>query len=187
MPVIGEPAIAEVKNSSSSGKLGGRKERPGPPDLSREIYDGFGPATDFVVAGNDGHLAQQLFGRQCEKGGDTGILQCGEAEAAFFKRVAETPRQRGANSAVAVEEDPASRGAPAFCVSHFCTERNHDPSKKGGFPPFLHSGGLHASLEAFSVKVEPAPALPMQEFANPAAQLQHSFHRARREAAEFLK
>ena len=66
--MMSEPAVAEVKNSHSSGKLDGRKERPGPPDLSREKHDGFGAGIDFTLTGNDVHLAQQLFGRQCEKG-----------------------------------------------------------------------------------------------------------------------
>jgi len=119
MPVIGKPSVPEVKNSYRCGKLGGRKERPGPPDLSREVHDGFGAGIDFGLTGNDAHFAQQLFGRQGEQSGHAGILQRGEAEAALLEGVAESARERSANIAIAVEADPASRGAPACCVSQF--------------------------------------------------------------------
>jgi hypothetical protein len=46
-------------------------------------------------------------------------LQCSEAEDALFKGVAESPRERCAHFAIAVEEDPASRGVTAFRVRYF--------------------------------------------------------------------
>jgi len=87
--------------------------------LSREIFDRFGAGIDLAFTGDDLHLAQQLFSRQCEKGSNAWILQCGEAEAALFKSVAESPRERSADSAIAIEADPASRGVSALYVSHF--------------------------------------------------------------------
>jgi hypothetical protein len=117
--VIGEPAIANFKYSQDTRELSCRKERPGPPNFSREIHDGFGAAMDFALTGNNAHLAQQLIGRQREKGGNAGVLQCREAKAAFFKRAAESARQRGANGAISIEEEPASGGVPAFRVSYF--------------------------------------------------------------------
>jgi hypothetical protein len=119
LPVISEPAVANFKNSHRTGKLGGCKERPGPPDFSREIHDGFGAGIDFALTGNDVHLAQQLCGRQGEKSSHAGILQCREAEAALLQSVAESARQGFTNGAIAVEADPASGGVPAFCVSQF--------------------------------------------------------------------
>jgi hypothetical protein len=119
MPVISKPSVPEVKDSHRSRKLGGSKERPGPPDLSREVHDGFGAGIDFALTGNDAHLAQQLIGRPSEKGGHAGILQRGEAEAALLEGAAESARERSTNDAIAVEADPASRCVPAFCVSQF--------------------------------------------------------------------
>jgi hypothetical protein len=87
--------------------------------LFGEIHDGFGATEDFTFTGNDAHLAQQLIGRQREKGCYTGVLQCREAKTALLECAAESPRQRSTNSAIAVEENPASRGAAAFRVSHF--------------------------------------------------------------------
>jgi len=98
--------------------------------LLREIHDGFGAGIDFTFTGDDLHLAQQLFGRQCEKGSNAGILQCGEAEAALFKSVAESPRERSADSAIAIEADPASRDVPALSPPAGSTSpTRHSPAK----------------------------------------------------------
>ena len=112
--MFGEPAVPSVKNSWKPGYLSSREERPGPPDLSREIFDGFGVGIDFALTGNDVHLAQQLFGPQCEKGSNAGILQRSRAEAALLECAAESPRQGSTNVAIAVDEDPASRDVPAL-------------------------------------------------------------------------
>ncbi len=72
-----------------------------------------------ALTGNNAHLAQQLIGRQREKSGDAGILQRGQAKAALLERAAESPCQRSANNAIAIEEDPASGGLAAFRVSNF--------------------------------------------------------------------
>ena len=115
--MISEPAVGSVKNSWKPGYLSRREERPGPPDLLREIHDGFGAGIDFTFTGDDLHLAQQLFSRHCEKGSNAGILQNRKIEAALLECAAESPRQRRTNVAVAIEVDPASRGVPAFRVS----------------------------------------------------------------------
>jgi len=57
-----------------------------------------------------------LFSRQSEKGSNAGILQNRKIEAALLECAAESPRQRGTIAAIAVEENPASRGVTAFCV-----------------------------------------------------------------------
>jgi len=117
--VIGEPAVASVENSQDARELSRCKEWPGPPNFSREIHDGFGASMDFALTGNNAHLAQQLIGGQREEGGNAGILQSREAKAALIEGAAESARQRGANAAIPIEEDPASRGVPAFHVSYF--------------------------------------------------------------------
>ena len=117
--MISEPAVASAKNSWKPGYLSSREERPGPPDLSREMHDGFGAGIDFALTGDDLHLAQQFFSGQCEKGSNAGILQCGEAGAALLECAAESPRQGSTNVAIAVDEDPVSRDVPAFRVSQF--------------------------------------------------------------------
>jgi hypothetical protein len=119
LPVIGEPAVPNVKNSQNAGELSGHEERPGPPDLSRKIYDGFVATINFTPTRKDAHLAQQLVARQREKVCNARVLQGREAEATLLECVAESARQRSANSAITVEEDPASRGVSAFHVSYF--------------------------------------------------------------------
>jgi len=130
VPVISEPAVGSVKNSWKPGYLSRREERPGPPDLLREIHDGFGAGIDFTFTGDDLHLAQQLFSRQCEKGSNAGILQRSRAEAALLECAAESPRQRCTIVALAVDEDPASRGVPALSPPAGSTSpTRHSPAK----------------------------------------------------------
>jgi len=128
--VISEPAVGSVKNSWKPGYLSRREERPGPPDLLREIHDGFGAGIDFTFTGYDLHLAQQLFSRQCEKGSNAGILQRSRAEAALLECAAESPRQGSTNVAIAVDEDPASRDVPALSPPAGSTSpTRHSPAK----------------------------------------------------------
>jgi len=117
--VIGEPAVAGVKNARDAGQFRCGKERPGPPDLPGEIHDGFRAAVNFAVGGGDAHFPEQILGRQVEEGLHARVLQSGEAEAARFEDTAETAGQRSADGAIAVEEDPAARSVPSFCISHF--------------------------------------------------------------------
>jgi len=91
--VISEPVVANVKNPQNTGDFSRQKDRPGPPDLFGEIHDGFGATEDFTFTGNDAHLAQQLIGRQREKGCHAGVLQCREAKTALLECAAESPRQ----------------------------------------------------------------------------------------------
>ena len=72
--MLREPAIADAKNSRNTGELRRGMEGPSPPDLPRQIHDGFSAAIDFALSCDDAHLAKQLIGRQGEKGRDARIL-----------------------------------------------------------------------------------------------------------------
>ena len=117
--MIGKPAVAGIENARDAGQFRQGKERPGPPDLPREEYDGFGAAVNFAVARGDAHFPKQFPRRQGEKRLHARILQSRESEAAFFKRQAEAAGQRSADGAIAVEADPAAGGVPSFRISHF--------------------------------------------------------------------
>lgn len=84
-----------------------------------EVHDGFGAAVNLAVGQGDAHFAEHILGRQGKKGLYAGVLQCGEAEAARFERAAEAAGQRGADGAIAIEEDPADGGVPSFTISYF--------------------------------------------------------------------
>jgi len=117
--VIGEPAVTGIEDARYAGQFRSGIERPRPPDLRCEIQDGFRAAINFAVGCGDAHFAQQILGRQGEKGLHARILQCSEAEAPCFKSVAESPGERGADGAITVEEDPAAGCVLSFTISHF--------------------------------------------------------------------
>jgi hypothetical protein len=105
--VIGEPAIASIENTRNIGEFRGEEQRVGPPDLPSEVNDRLRSAVDLTGGGGYAHFPQQILWRQGQQGLRTWVLQRGEAEAAGFERAAKTARQRGADAAVAVEENPA--------------------------------------------------------------------------------
>jgi hypothetical protein len=117
--MIGKPAVASVENAWDAGQFSYGIYRPGPPDLLSEINDGFGAAENIAVGGDDAHFPEQILGRQGKEGLHARVLQSREAEAAGFEGAAEAACQRGADAAVAVEEDPAALRVPSFCISHF--------------------------------------------------------------------
>jgi len=117
--MIGKPAVAGVENAWDAGQLRSGMERPGPPDLPGEIDDGFGTAINFSSRCGDAHFAQEVLLRQGEQGLHAWVLQRGETEAARFQGAAEATGQRGADGAIAVEEDPTAEGMLSFCISHF--------------------------------------------------------------------
>jgi hypothetical protein len=117
--VIGKPAVAGVENSRDAGQLRCGKERPRPPNLPREKDDCFGATEHFALDRGDAHFPEQILGRQGQESLHARVLQSGQAEAALLEGTAEAASQRGADSAIAVEEDPAAGGVPSFCISHF--------------------------------------------------------------------
>jgi len=128
--MICDPAVADVENLQSAGNVGDREDRPGPPHLFCEVYDGFGAAMDFSCRRDDAHLLKHLIGRQSEEGSHTRILQGCKAKATFLEGAAEAACHGGTDGAIAVEANPSARGVSAFRVSHFCTKRNHGASKR---------------------------------------------------------
>jgi hypothetical protein len=128
--MICKPAVTDVENLRDTGNVSGGEEWPGPPDLFCEVYDGFGAAMDFPCRRNDAHFLKQLIGRQSEKGSHARVLQRGQAKTAFLERAAEASCQQSADRAIAVEANPSALGVSAFRVSHFCSKRNHNSSKK---------------------------------------------------------
>ena len=117
--MIGEPTVTSVENARDAGQFRCGKERPGPPDLSSEINNGFGAAVNFAFRRSDAHFTEQILGRQGEEGLHARVLQGGEAEASRVECAAEAAGQRGADTAIAVEENPAAGGVPSFCISYF--------------------------------------------------------------------
>jgi len=117
--MIGKPAVASVENALDAGQFRCGIERPSPPELPREINDGFGATENIAVGGGDAHFPEQILGWQGKKGLHARVLQSREAEAAGFKWAAEAASQRGADATIAVEEDPAALRVPSFCISHF--------------------------------------------------------------------
>jgi len=117
--VIGKPSIAGAENARDTRQLSRGIERPPPPNLPREEDDGFGATVTFALDGGDAHFLERLLGRQSKKGLHARVLQRGEAKSALFERAAEAEGERGADAAIAVEEDPATEGAASFCISHF--------------------------------------------------------------------
>ena len=117
--MIGEAAIRRFEEARNAGESGRREQRPGPPDLAREISYGFGPAKHLAIGRDDSHFAKQIRGRQIEESLHARILQSGKAEAALFQGAAEAASKRGADAAVAVEENPAADGVPSFYISYF--------------------------------------------------------------------
>ena len=118
-PVIGKPAVANVENARNARQFGCGIERPGPPDLSGEINEGFSAAVNFALDRCDAHFPEQLFAGHIKKGLYSRVLQSREAEAALFERAAKAAGERSADGAVAVEENPAAGGATSFRISHF--------------------------------------------------------------------
>ena len=84
-----------------------------------EKRDGFGAAIDSAVVSSDAHFLEQILKRQGKKGLHTRVLQRGETETARFESAAEAAGQRSANTALAVEADPAAGGMPSFYISYF--------------------------------------------------------------------
>jgi hypothetical protein len=76
-------------------------------------------AVDLTGGGGYAHFPQQILWRQGQQGLRAWVLQGGEAEAARLEWAAKTARQRSADPAVAVEENPAAGGSASFCVSYF--------------------------------------------------------------------
>lgn len=137
MPMICEPTITGSENGSHAGKLSGDIDWPGPPNLLRQVHEGFGTAVEFAVGSDDPHLKKQLVGRQPEKSCNSRILQRCQAKAALRECAVEPPCDRGTETAISVEENPSSGGTASFCVSYFRTQRNHRPSQRRipAFPP----------------------------------------------------
>ena len=117
--MVGKPAVAGGEDTGNAGQFRCGIERPGPPELPSEIDDGFGAAENIAVGGGDAHFPEQILGRQGKKGLHARVLQSREAEAARFEGTAEAAGQRGADAAIAVEEDPAAGRVFSFCISHF--------------------------------------------------------------------
>jgi hypothetical protein len=117
--MIREPSTAGTKNVHHARQLRRDIQRPHPPNLPRQIDDGIGAAVEFGVGCNDAHFPEQLLGRHSEKGGDAWILQSRQSKAALLKCLAKSPGERSANSAIAVEKDPATGSVAALTVSHF--------------------------------------------------------------------
>jgi len=117
--MIGKPAIAGVENARDAGEFRCGIEGPGPPDLPGEIHDGFRATIHFAVGCGDAHFPEQILGRQVEEGLHARVLQRREAEAARFEGAAKSAGERGADGAIAVEEDPAAGSVSSFCISHF--------------------------------------------------------------------
>ena len=117
--MIGIQTVPGIKNARDAGHFGCGVERPSPPDLPGEKNDCLG-ATVYIAAGSGyAHFPEQIFGRQGEKGLHARVLQSREAEAARFEGAAEEAGERSADSAIAVEENPAATSAASFCISHF--------------------------------------------------------------------
>ena len=117
--MIGNPAIADAKDAWDAGEFRCGIERPAPPDLPGEKGDRFGAAVDLAVCHGDAHFPEQILGRQGKKGLHARVLQSGQAEAALFEWAAEAASERGADAAVAIEEDPAAGRIFSFRISHF--------------------------------------------------------------------
>ncbi len=117
--MIGKPAVAVTENPRDAGQFRRGMERPSPPDLPGKKDDGFSTAVNFSIGRGDAHFPEQFRGRQGKKGLRSRILQRSEAEPARLERAAEAPGKRSADAAVAVEENPAARGATSFYISHF--------------------------------------------------------------------
>ena len=117
--MIGEPTVCRMEKARYAGKLGGRIKRPGPPDLAREIDDSFGAAEHLAFGRGNAHFAEQILGLQIEESLHARVLQGGQAEAARFERAAEAAGERGADAAVAIEENPAAGRMPSFRISYF--------------------------------------------------------------------
>jgi len=117
--MIGEPVVPSVEKTHCAGKFGREIQRPGPPNLARQINDRFRAAENPPFGRGDAHFAEQFPLRQIEKGLDARVLQSSEAEAAGLECAAETPGERSADAAVAVKANPAAGGASAFTVSYF--------------------------------------------------------------------
>jgi len=117
--MIGNPAIAGAKDAWDAGEFRCGIERPAPPDLPGEKDDRFGAAVDLAVCHGDAHFPEQILGRQGKKGLHPWVLQSGKPEAALLEWAAEAASERGADAAVAIEEDPAAGRMFSFRISHF--------------------------------------------------------------------
>ena len=117
MAMTRDDAITCVQNASCQRNLPHDVERPRPPDFSRQEHDGVGTAVDIVGASNDAQFQQQTIAWNAKQNSYARILQSHQAKAAFFKGASETPRQRGADRAVGVKKDPATRRPASFSVS----------------------------------------------------------------------
>lgn len=117
--MIGEPAVTRIEQAHNSGQTGGGIERPGPPDLPREIDNGRGAAINFSVRGGDAHFAEQLLRRQSKKSLRARVLQGRQTEASGFEGTLKAAGQPGAHGAVSVEENPTAGGPASFCISYF--------------------------------------------------------------------
>lgn len=117
--MIGKPAVTRIEQAHHSRQMRGAVERPGPPDLSREIDNSCSAAVDLAFGRGDAHFAEQVRRRQIKQRLRARILQGREAKAARFERTLKAAGQAGADAAVAVEENPGARGAASFCISYF--------------------------------------------------------------------
>jgi hypothetical protein len=117
--VIGKPPVTGIEDARYAGQFRSGIERPGPPDLPREIDDGFSATVYASIRRGDAHLPEQILGRQSKKSLHARVLQSREAEAARFEGAAEAAGERGANGAITVEEDPASGRVLSFTISYF--------------------------------------------------------------------
>lgn len=117
--MIGEPAIAGVQQARNDWNSSCRVERPGPPNLPREINHRLGAAVPCAFHSDDTHFAEQLRRRQIKESLYARVLQGCEAKAARFESTLEPSSERSADLAVAVEADPAAAGLSSFAISYF--------------------------------------------------------------------
>jgi len=121
MAAGGDAAICGAECAAHAGNLRERDERPAPPDISRERDDGVRAAVGFAVLQQDAHLAEKLVLWEMKENADPGGLQGEEDKPARGQNRLDAIDPTAAELAIAVEEDPASRGLRSS-VSYFCRD-----------------------------------------------------------------
>ncbi len=119
MPMIGEPPITGAEHPPHARQLRHEIQRPYPPDLPRQEHEGVGAAVEFILGGDHAHLMQQLIRRESQERRYPRVLQRRQSKASLFQRPPETSRKRNADSAIAVEKNPAAGRSPSLAISYF--------------------------------------------------------------------
>ena len=102
------------------------RERRRPPKLPSEEDNCIGATQNLAFGGEHPHFLERLFSSEIESVLNPLALERFEIEPALSKDSLETQSEIVAETAILVEEDPATKGNSFLFFCYFCQIRNHE-------------------------------------------------------------